>query len=105
MRSANLALAQKRKQVSRNCPLAGMRSGLVDPFIERGRRASERFERHRAGNVSHARETFCPKQRKPPDSVHRLSAVEEREAFLGLNIGRLKAGLFERGCAGYSCAS
>ena len=72
-----------------------MRTSAVDPFVESGRRPAQRFERHRAGDIGDAREAFRAEQSEAADRVHRLGAVEQREAFLGLEFSRLQSGPLE----------
>ena len=96
VRSADLALAQKRAQMTRNSLLPGMRSRLVDARVERGRRALERLKGHGARHIRDSREAFRAPKREPAYGVHRLRAIEECKTFLGLEMGRLQPGLLQR---------
>ena len=95
MRLADFALAQKREEMARDGLLPGMRPGVVNALIESDGRAFERLEGHRAGDIGDAGETFRPQESEPANRVHRLGAVEQGEAFLGLQISRLKPGLLQ----------
>ena len=44
--------------------------------VERGRRALERLQRHRAGDIGHPREAFRAQKGEPADRMHRLGAIE-----------------------------
>ena len=96
VRLADLAFAQEREEMARHGLLTRMRAGAVDPLVERDGRPFERLECHCSGDIGDTRETFRPKERESADCMHCLRAVEQCEAFLGLQIGRLKTGFLQR---------
>ena len=73
-----------------------MRPERVDSRVERGVRAHQGLERHRAGDVGHAREPSRIEDREGAQAGHEMRAVEERQAFLGLEDERPEAGARER---------
>ena len=70
--------------MARHRLLAGMRTRVVNARIKRDRRSFQRFEGHRAGDIGDAGESFRAEEGEPADGVHRLGAIQEREAFFGL---------------------
>ena len=87
VRRADLAFAQKRAEMAGDRLLPGMRAGVVNARVESDRGSLQRFEGHRAGDIGDARETFRPEEGETADGVHRLGAVEQRQAFFRLEIG------------------
>ena len=82
--------------MARDRPLPGMRAGVVNALIESDGRAFESLESHRTGDIGDPSQPFCPEEGEPANRVHRLSPVEQGEAFLGPEIRRLKPGFFKR---------
>ena len=83
MRFANFTFRQQRTQMSRDLYLAGMRTGSVNSFIERGWCSLQCFQRHGAGKICQSSNAFCPQQGQASYSRHRLRAIQQREALLG----------------------
>src|SRR5438132_11676465 len=61
--------------------LSRMRTGGVNALVESDRRPAQCFERHCAGDVSEACNSFSAMQRERADGSHRLCAVQECESF------------------------
>jgi hypothetical protein len=84
--------------------LAGMRSRVVQPRIERRGCALQRFERHGTGNIGQARDAFRAQNRQPADGVHRLCAVEKGEPFFRFQSDRFQLRATQCLCARSSFA-
>src|SRR5882724_5669985 len=63
---------------------------FLQTWIERSRRVTQTFERHRAGNIGNICQAFPMQDRQSPDRMHGLSAVQQRETFFGLQLQWLK---------------
>ncbi len=61
-----------------------MRTRLVNPRIERARRAAQRIERHRADHVGGFGQRLRGVKFQTADGQHRLRAVDQADAFLGM---------------------
>src|ERR1043166_6665773 len=66
--------------------LASVWPCFVQARIKRGRRSLERFQGHRASDISDASEPLRAQDRQSPDGVHRLSTVKQGEPFLGFQL-------------------
>src|SRR5215469_1966070 len=81
--------------------LARVRTRILQPQIKSDRRALQRFETYRAGDVGDSRKAFCAQKRQPADGVHRLCAVEQCQAFFGFELHGLELSLSQRFGAGH----
>ena len=93
VRLANLAVGQQLPQMPRGGDLPRVRPRLMDPPVERGRRALERLQRHRPGDIEEPRHAMGPQQRQPAGGHHRLGAVQQRQTLLRLQYQGLQASL------------
>ena len=81
MRLPNLAAVEQCRQMpGRDC-LSAMGPCLLDARIESGRCATQRLQRHRAGNVGDPDETLCIVKRQRSHGSHGLRAIQQRETF------------------------
>ena len=87
---------QQTKDVRGARPLALERAELVDLGEEAPPRALQRLEGERARDVRRPGESLRPNDRQRADGGHELGPVDERQAFLGLQLDRLEAGADER---------
>ena len=92
----DFAVAKQVTQMFRHGQLAGMRPRLVNARIKSRRRSLQRLERHRAGDIRHAREPFRPEQRQAAHGMHRLGAVQEGKPLLGFEHDRPQPRLLQR---------
>src|ERR1043166_3508848 len=63
--------------------LAGMRSRILQTRIESSRSIAQTFQSHRARDVGNGSQALPAQDGQSADGVHRLSAIEQGEAFLG----------------------
>ena len=96
VRFSNLAVLQERIQMSGDRFLSLVRSGVVQPRIKRCRRVTQTFERHCPSNIGNARKAFRARDRQSTNCVHRLSPVQQRETFFGLQLHWLQFRPLER---------
>ncbi len=73
-----------------------MRPGLLVRGGERDVRAEQRLDAHGRCDTGGPGEAIRVGQEKRPDRAHHLGAVEQGEAFLGLEGQRLQPGLAQR---------
>src|SRR6185503_86849 len=92
MRSSYFTVAHQLTQVGTNSDLAGMRPGLLNPFIESHWSAAQCFKAHRPGSISDHRYSFRSQQRKASYCAHSLSSVEKGKSFLCFQCHRSDAG-------------
>ncbi len=86
MRLANFAAFHQRQEMFGHGFLARVRAGIMEPRIESGRRAFQRFQTHRAGDVGDARKAFRAQKRQSAHGVHCLRAVEQCQTFFCLEL-------------------
>ena len=96
VRLADLAVAQERAHQRRGFALSPVGAGLVDPGIERRRRAPERLQAHRRRADRGAPEHPGIVHQQRQQRGLRLGAVDEGEPFLGREAERAQAGGRER---------
>src|SRR5215208_4634344 len=65
-----------------------MRTGGMNAFVKCDRRAFEGFKCHCTGNIRKPHELFGAMKCESANSAHRLSAVEQRQAFLYVQLKR-----------------
>ena len=80
----------------RNFDLRRMRARRVNAFVKSYRRPFERFECHRACDVSQTNESLRAMQRERADCAHRLRSVEKCETFLYFELQRRNLRALER---------
>src|ERR1051325_7428164 len=99
MRFANLAVAQQFAQMFRYFRLTGVWARIVNALIERDRSSLQSFQRHRARDVSQASDAFSSMKSQPSDGRHRLSSVQQRQAFFDVELQRPNSGSPQSVCA------
>ncbi len=92
VRLGDVALGQQATEERARRHLARLRSRRQDALVERAHRPLERLERHGAGDVGHQAGLLGVEHGQPADRGHVLGAVEQGEAFLGLELERGELG-------------
>ena len=90
MRLTNLAVLHEQQKVLGRGFLARVRTRVLQTGIECDGCAFERFETHRPGHICHACEALRARKRQPSDRMHRLGAVQQRQAFLYFQLHRFQ---------------
>jgi len=104
VRFADLAAAVEALEMAGDESVAGMRARIGDARIEGDRAAAKRVERERGGDVSRIGGNFGVAQGESEKSEHGLGAVEEREAFLGVQHERVDSRCAKGFGAGHAAA-
>lgn len=89
---ADLGAIEPLAEAGRGGDLAGVGAGAVDAFVEGGGRATEGVEGEGAGGVRGFEEVLGIEESEAAGGEHGLSAVDERDAFLGLEGKGFDAG-------------
>ena len=90
MRAVDRAVGDQRRQSRRRVPLAVERPAVVDARVERLGRAAQRLDRHGRGDVGGVGQPARVVGGERQHRRRRLRAVDERQAFLGLELHRLQ---------------
>ena len=100
-------MALPRDQVAvlaRHGDLPGLAAHLVDALIERRIAAFQRIHRHGAGDDGGGEHVFGAEQSRQGQRRGHLRAVDQRQAFLGAQLERLKSRASRRPSAAGSTA-
>ena len=100
----HLRVAQQVAQLGRDARLAGMGTSLLVCGREGHVRAHQRLGRHRRDDARRGQQPLGMQQHERADRGHLLRPVEQREAFLCLELEWLKSTLRKRLCATHGLA-
>src|SRR4029078_4085885 len=98
----DLAVSEELTKKAGRSGLSGLAASLVDAVIERYRRAHQRIERHRSGNMSCMPEIFCIPESKRSDCGVSLRTVDQRDSFFRTKLDRLQS-IFLQDSRGIRC--
>ena len=96
MRGHDLRALHQTREVGRAGQLARVRAHLVQVRLERAVGAEKRFGRHRGGDVGRPEQPLRVRAREHQHAKHAVRAVDQREAFLGLEPHRFQLRGLER---------
>ena len=96
MRRDDLRTAHQLLEIGRARHLTGVRAQVVKARLERTVGAEQRLRRHRGGYIGRPKQQLGVGARQREHAQHAVSAVDQRQAFFGLELDGFEPGRLER---------